>query len=202
MKVVRWEQWWQMAWWDHVIMKNKTNEMSGRRTADRKLTEALPQWVQLRIPRKSWRSWVVAEVERERRCWRKLAEGKWKRTGVSPYNWGAAYAGTGRFQSVSGCDVFGTIEVPPTPPDVSGTTISCCVPGCVVATIEVLPAPALATYCAGCREPFFLPDKPHLNRKALWIPWVCSRAETCLKKVNSWCCFIDHGDLIIKSLGI
>ena len=26
--------------------------MSGRRTADRKLTEVLPQWVQLRIPRK------------------------------------------------------------------------------------------------------------------------------------------------------
>ena len=33
-------------------MKNKINEMSGRRTADRKLTEVLLQWVQLRIPRK------------------------------------------------------------------------------------------------------------------------------------------------------
>jgi len=33
-------------------MKNKINEMSGRRTADRKLTGVLLQWVQLRIPRK------------------------------------------------------------------------------------------------------------------------------------------------------
>jgi len=70
-------------------------------------------------------------------------------------------------KGVSGCDVCGTIEVPPTPPDVSGTTVSGCVSGCVVATIEVPPAPAPATYCAGCREPFFLPDKTHLNRKAL-----------------------------------
>jgi len=35
-------------------MKNEINEMSGRRTADRKLTEVLLQWVQLRIP------WKVA----------------------------------------------------------------------------------------------------------------------------------------------
>ena len=40
MKVVRWEIWWQMAWWDHAITKNKNKikgAEGGRRTAGRKL---------------------------------------------------------------------------------------------------------------------------------------------------------------------
>ena len=86
---------------------------------------------------------------------------------------GADLEGTTVSGCVSGCDVVATNGVlaatapagskgTPTGavPDVASPTVS----GCEVATNGVALAPAL--YCTGSRDPFFLPDKTHLNRKA------------------------------------